>query len=35
MVLWLVNFLYARLFTGRRTRFQHPEDIAHLEDVDR
>ena len=35
VVLWLVNFLYARLFTGRRTRFQHPEDIAHLEDVDR
>ena len=35
VVLWLANFLYARLFTGRRTRFQHPEDIAHLEDVDR
>lgn len=35
VVLWVLNFLYARLFTGRRTRFQHPEDIAHLEDVDR
>ncbi|CAL8900366.1 amino acid transporter [Kocuria varians] len=34
VVLWLLNFLYARLFTGRRTRFQHPEDIAHLEDID-
>ena len=35
VVLWLVNFLYGRLVTGRRTRFQHPEDIAHLEDIDR
>ena len=35
LVLWLLNFLYARLFTGRRTRFQRPEDLANLEDVDR
>ena len=35
VVLWLLNFLYDRLFTGRRTRFHHPEDLAHLEDTDR
>ena len=35
LVLWLLNFLYARLFTGRRTRFHRPEDLANLEDVDR
>ena len=35
VALWVLNFLYARLFTGRRNRFQHPEDIAHLDDVDR
>ena len=34
VILWLLNFLYARLFTGRRTRFQHPEDLANLEDTD-
>lgn len=34
VVLWLLNFLYGRLFTGRRTRFQHPEDLANLEDTD-
>ena len=35
VVLWIVNFLYDRLFTGRRTRFHRPEDLAHLEDTDR
>ncbi len=35
VLLWLLNFLYGRLITGRRTRFQHPEDLAHLEDTDR
>ena len=35
VVLWLLNFLYERLFTGRRTRFHHPEDLAHLEDPGR
>ena len=35
VLLWLLNFLYGRLITGRRTRFQRPEDLAHLEDTDR
>ena len=32
LVLWVLNFLYDRLFLGRKVRFEHPEDLARLED---
>jgi predicted metalloprotease len=30
--LWIVNFLYDRLFLGRKVRFENPEDLARPED---
>ncbi|MCJ8504101.1 APC family permease [Kocuria flava] len=32
LVLWIINFLYDRLFLGRKVRFEHPEDLARMED---
>ena len=30
--LWIVNFVYDRLFLGRKVRFEHPEALARMED---
>jgi hypothetical protein len=30
--LWILNFIYDRLFLGRKVRFENPEDLARLED---